>query len=184
MPFPTRLSLQPGGETVVPTIKKVGIFDMDGLYKVMQRWFYDNKYYFEETLYKHKPGTAAGKEEEIGWTGWRKVNDYVKFHIKVFFHIYDIKNIEVIKEGKKVKLTKCRVWIEFNGDVELDYTKRFGQSKFGKFLFDVYNKFVLQEEKVLSNWWDELYYRVYKLHTITKEYLDMESKGNAYYDIW
>ena len=48
-------------------VKKVGIFDLDGLYKVMQRWFYDNGYYFEEPTYKHKPGTAAGKEEEIWW---------------------------------------------------------------------------------------------------------------------
>ena len=74
--------------------------------------------------------------------------------------------------------------IEFSGNVTLDYTNMFGKSKFGKVLFNIYNNMVLQKERGLAMWWDELYYRIYKLQTITKEYLDMESKGNAYYDIW
>jgi|TARA_B100002003_G_C14118291_1_gene537842 hypothetical protein len=165
-------------------LQKAGIIDLDGLYKVMQRWFYDNKYYFEEGTSRERPGTAAGVEFEWKWTAWRKVNGYLKFHINLFFHAWDVQDIEVIKEGKKVKLTKCRLKIEFDGAIELDYTNRFSKTVFGKMLFNLYNTFVLKGEKILANWWDELYYRVYKLQTIAKEYLDMESKGNAYYDIW
>jgi len=165
-------------------LKKVGIIDLDGLYRTMQRWFYDNNYYFEEPTSRIRPGTAAGVEYEFKWVAWRKVSDYVKFWINVWIYVWDAKDLEVIKDGKKVKLTKCRLQIEFDGYVELDYTNRFQKTKFLQWLMNFYHKYILREEKVISNWWDELYYRVYKLQTIAKEYLDMESKGNAYYDIW
>ena len=164
-------------------VKKVGIVDLDGLYKVMQRWFYDNNYYFEEPTTRIRPGSAAGVEYEYKWIAWRKVNSYAKYWINVWIYVWDAKKIEVIKEGKKVELTKCRIEMEFDGWVELDWTKRFN-TKFEKFLFWFYNQLILRPEKIISLWWDELYYRVYKLQTITKEYLDMESTGNAYYDIW
>jgi len=165
-------------------IKKVGIIDLDGLYQTMYRWFYDQKYYFEEGTSRLRPGSPAGVQYEYRWTAWRKVNDYVKFNISTWIYVYDAKELEVIKEGKKIKLTKCRLQIELDGSVEMDYTGRFSKTKFGQFLFWFYNSFILQEEKFVANWWDELYYRMYKLQTIIKEYIDMEAKGNAYYDIW
>ena len=165
-------------------VQKVGIIDLDGLYIIMQRWFEDNKFYFEEPTSRLRPGTPAGVEYEWKWKCWRKVSDYVKFHVYIFFHVWDAKEIEVIKEGKKVKLTKCRLKIEFDGDMEMDWTNRFQRSKFSRWLFKFYYTFILKEEKQVANWWDELYYRVYKLQTISKEYLDMETRGNAYYDIW
>ncbi len=33
-------------------------------------------------------------------------------------------------------------------------------------------------------WWDEMQYKLHKFHTVVKEFLDMESKGNAYYEVW
>jgi len=165
-------------------VQKVGIIDLDGLYKTMRRWFYDYKYYFEEPTSRVRPGSAAGVEYEWVWRAWRKINEYTKFNVRVYFYIWDAKDIEVIKDGEKVKLTKCRLMLEIDGDIELDYGNFFGKSKFGKILFSILNSLVFQEEKILANWWDELYYHLYKLQTIAKEYLDMESKGNAYYDVW
>jgi hypothetical protein len=164
-------------------LKKVGIIDLDGFYKVMYKWFYDNGYVFEEPTSRIRPGTAAGVEYEYKWACWRKVNEYVKYHITVWIYVWDAKKMDVIKEGQKIELTKCRLEMEFDGYVELDWTKRFN-TKFEKFLFWFYNQLILRPEKLISNYWDELYYRVYKLQTIAKEYLDMESKGNAYYDVW
>lgn len=170
------------------TLRKYGIIDLDGLYKAVYRWFYDEKMYFEEPLSRVRPGTAAGKEYEYRWTGWRKINDYAKQNIRIQTHVWDAKDIEVVRDGHKIRLTKCRIRIEFNGEVEVDYKKSDGSTifkgKFGSILGKMYNTFILQEERQLANWWDELYYRLFKLHTICKEYLDMEAKGNAYYDVW
>ena len=166
------------------TLLKYGIIDFDGLYKAMYQWLYEHKYHFEEPLSRIRPGTAAGVEYEFRWQAWRKINEYYKQNILIHMQVWDVKDIEVVKDGHKVKLTKCRIKIDFSGDIELDYTNRFGKTKFGKMLFNLYNTFILQSERQLATWWDELYYRVYKLQTIAKEYLDMEAKGNAYYDVW
>jgi hypothetical protein len=165
-------------------VEKVGIVDLDGLYKTMRRWFYDYKYYFEEPTTRIRPGSAAGVEYEWIWKGWKKPNEYMKQNLDVYFYIWDVKDIEVVKDGEKVKLTKCRILIEFDGDIELDYGGFFEKTWWSRILFNLYNSLVLQEEKQVANWWDELYYHLYKLQTITKEYLDMEAKGNAYYDVW
>jgi hypothetical protein len=165
-------------------IQKVGIIDLDGLYKTMRRWFYDYKYYFEEPTSRVRPGSAAGIELEWIWKAWRKINDYAKFNVRVYFYIWDVKDLEVIKDGEKVKLTKCRIMIEFDGDVEFDYSNVFEKTKIGRYLFNIYNNLILQHERQLAAWWDQHYYHLYKLQTITKEYLDMEAKGNAYYDMY
>jgi hypothetical protein len=165
-------------------IQKVGIIDLDGLYRTMRRWFYDYKFYFEEPTSRVRPGNAAGQELEWIWNAWRKINEYAKYNVKVYFYIWDVKEMEVIKDGEKVKLTKCRLMIEIDGNVELDYSKVFEKSNLGKLLFKIYNTLILQEERQIAGWWDILYYHLYKLQTITKEYLDMESKGNAYYDMY
>jgi hypothetical protein len=165
-------------------VQKVGIIDLDGLYKTMQKWFYDNNYLFEEPTSRIRPGTPAGIELEYRWTAWRKVNAFVKFHVIVRIYAWDVKDMEVIKNGEKVKLTKCRIKINIDGHVEVDWQKRFQKNKFTKLLYNLLMSLIYQEEKVVALWWDELYYRLYKLQTIAKEYLDMESKGNTFYDVW
>jgi hypothetical protein len=168
------------------TIKFNGIFDFNGLYKVAHDWIVNQNYYFEEKLYKHKVPTPAGAEQDIMWEGWRKVNEYVRYWINVYIKLFDLKEIEVIKEGKKKKLYKARMFIEISGKVELDYSNRFGNSLFGIMLRNFMHKHVWKytEGRISSIWGDELYYRTLKLHQVIKEFLDMESKGNAYYDMW
>ena len=74
--------------------------------------------------------------------------------------------------------------IVFGGKVELDFSKRFPTSRLAGHLMDFLISYVWKPEKVVSMWWDELYYRIYKFQRVVKEYLEMESKGNAYYDMW
>ena len=168
------------------TIKFNGIFDFSGLYRVSHDWMINQGYYFEEKLYKHKVPSPAGAEQDIEWEGWIKATEYIKYWIYMYIKLFDLKEIEVIKDGEKKKLYKARMIIEISGDVELDYTNRFGSSRFGLALRNFMHKHVWKhtEGRIGSIWWDELYYRTFKLHQVIKEFLDMESKGNAYYDMW
>jgi len=164
-------------------IKYEGIFDYDRLYKIVYHWLSNQGYYVNEPTYKSKPGTAAGTEEEIELRAWRKVNNYVKYWIYVYFHVYDIKPMEIVKEGKKKKVIKARIWIELDAEVELDYNNRFEKSRFLEALRTFLNNIVLKS-KIDVVWTDELYYRMLKLHKVIKEFLEMETKTNAYYDVW
>ena len=164
-------------------IKYDGIFDWEGLYHLIYRWFVSRNYYFEETSIKHKTPSPLGAEVKMEMSGWRKTTPYVKEWVTIFFIFYDMREVEVIKDGKKKKLTKGKVIMEIHGYVETDWQNRWGTTQFGQYLKEFYDKFFIKKD--LENiWWDRLYYIMYKLHTEIKTFLDMEAKENAYYDMW
>tara|TARA_Y100000310_G_C20517680_1_gene732025 strand:- start:452 stop:985 length:534 start_codon:yes stop_codon:yes gene_type:complete len=167
----------------VALIRLDGIFDFKGLYEVMHSWFVDRGYFFEETLYKHKVPSPAGAEQTIEWSGWKKVNEYIKYWIEVHIKIRDMKQLEVVKEGEKRILTKGRLRIEFDAHVEADYANRFNGSKFLQKLQDIYLKYIIKSDLDFI-YTDQLWYVAYKLHRVTKEFLDFDTKGNAFYDVW
>jgi len=168
-------------------LKYNGVIDFDNLYRLMHNWIVEQGYYFEETLYKHKIPTLAGAEDHMVWSGWRKHNEYAQYWINVYIILWEAKEIEVIKDGQKKKLTKAKMQIEMEGEVKLDYSKRFGGSKFANNLKNFLDKYILMqpmEGAAGTVWWDEMQYKLHKFHTVVKEFLDMESKGNAYYEVW
>ena len=165
-------------------LKFNGIFDFDGLYKVMYNWFNGMSFYFEEGLYKHKVPTPAGAEQDIEWSGWRKITEYTKYWIRLYIKLYDMKEIIVIKDGQKKKLTKARLMIEFYPSVELDYQARFSkENRLALQLQDFYHKFIIKKN-IQNIWEDQIWYYTLKLYTIIKEYMDFEAKGNVFYDMW
>ena len=160
-------------------IQYKGVFDFDGLYKMMHAWIVNKRLTFHEERYKDKVSTPFGNELEIKWNAERKVTEFIKEYIKIEFHLWDFAEVEVIKEGKKVKMNKARMEIKFFAELELDYNKKFSGSTFNQKL----GKFYL--EKVI--YWDwrirnanALEYSVYDLHAKVKKYLNMNTDSNAY----
>lgn len=164
-------------------IKHRGIFDMNGLFKTMRKWLFDQGYEMHEKSYKHKVPVPTGAEQEFEWWAWKRVNNYVKFHFEIFIRIYDLKQVEVIREGKKKTLTQGSLLMELAPSIEIDYQNRFGGSKLMQSLHDFYVKYVMNYPIDLK-WGDEIYYRMLKLQTVIKEYLNFETKTNAYQDMW
>ncbi len=159
-------------------LKYRGVFDMDGLYRAMVAWMEGQKYEFHEQYYKHKVPSPLGAEQEMGWFGKRKVNPYVRFWIYIHFHIWDMKDVEVVRDGKKKKMLSGRMQMEMDGYVELDWQNMFSGNKFLVHLQDWMNKYVLFK-KITGGWEDELYYRIHKLYYVVKDFLNMESVHNA-----
>ena len=164
-------------------IKHKGVFYLQGLFRTIRKWFMDRSYEFHESDIKHKVPSPAGYEEEYKMHGIKEVNAYIQFRIDVGFIIYDVREVEVIRDGKKHKLTHAALNMELFGTITYDYSNRFGGSKFLQNLEDFYLKNIIRKAKDLR-WDDELYYRVYKLQQAIKEYLDFETKSNAYEGAW
>lgn len=163
----------------IHVIRYTGIFDFDGLYKAMVGWLKARRYWFFEDTYKHKPGGPFGKELEIKWIAKKKVTEFYDTSMTINIHIWDLKDVEVIKEGKKIKLQKARMEIRFDADITLDYQKQWEKSSWTQALFTFYRKYIIKQEWE-SLWWDTIYYRLLKFHAFTKNYLDMQTKGNEY----
>ena len=80
-------------------IKYAGVVDFEHLYRTMIEWFNSRKYDFYEVLYKDKP-----PELELEWVAKRKLDEFYQHRIEISFHLYDVKEVEAIKEGIKKKM--------------------------------------------------------------------------------
>lgn len=155
-------------------IKYAGVVDFENLYQTMIGWFRGRKYDFFETLYKDKP-----PELELEWTAKRKLDEFYQHKIEISFHLYDVKEVEAIKDGVKKKMIYCRMVITFKPILLLDWQKRWQTSIFMRMLYKFYFRNVIYREFQLK-YADALYYLYYGLHAKVKECLEMESASNAY----
>lgn len=157
-----------------------GVFDFEGLYRMMHAWLINKRFLFHEDRYKDKVWTPFGNELEIEWTAEKKVTEYVKEFIVVKFHLWDFAEVEIIQQGKKVKMTKSRMEIKFDAKLQLDYTQKF-QNKgiFAQKLGEFYqNKVIYWDWRI--KYADTLTYSMYDLHAKVKKYLNEISASNAY----
>ncbi len=174
MAYPTKLT-----HPAKIMIRYGGIFDFNGLYNLMVKWFKDRGYWFHEKAYKHKVPSPKGAEQEISWMAEREVTEYYKYVVNIYFHLWDIAEVEVERKGEKKRLTSARMEIIMNCSVEIDYEKRFTKTRFWRLVIDWYHKYVMRKE-IEDIWLDTLYHRLYNLQNLVKEYLDMEAKGEEF----
>ena len=159
-------------------IKKHGIFDMDKLYKFVYAWLDDRKYFFHEKLYKHKPGFIKGNEVELEIESFRKVTGYVKYNIDITFHLWDVVDVDVIKHGKKQKMSQARMDITLNGYITTDYEENWEKKKLYKIMNDIYEKYIIKR-KIEDIWMIELYKEAYDLHEKIKAIAEQEASRNG-----
>ncbi len=161
-------------------VRYTGVFDFEGLYRMMHAWLINKRFEFHENRYKDKVFTPFGNELEIEWYAEKKVTEYIKEYIDIKFHLWDFSEVEVIKDGKKIKMTKSRMEIKLDAKLEMDYTKKFsGKGAFAKKLGEFYqNKVIYWEWRIKYS--DALTYNMYDLHHKIKKYLELYSGTNAY----
>ncbi|MBS3149228.1 hypothetical protein J4455_00845 [Candidatus Woesearchaeota archaeon] len=118
-------------------IKKIGLIDFSKLYLESREFFDDYKYIFHETQHKSKD-TDKGRKLDIKWLGYREVDKYAKFQIKVNIVMFGI------KEVKGLYSTEMYVYID--GNVILDYKNQWEISRFRSFLFKFYNRYIIRRD--------------------------------------
>ncbi|MBW2992009.1 hypothetical protein KY345_02210 [Candidatus Woesearchaeota archaeon] len=160
-------------------VRYKGVLDLEGLYRVIVQWLKARRYWFHETTYKHKVPSPFGAEEEIRFVGERKCTEYYKHQIMIYTHVWGQQEVEVIKEGKKQKLIKCKVEFRIQGTLITDYQGRFERNAFTRKLRDFMHKHLIKE-RLENIWGDELYYRTLKLQAVIKDYIDMYTKSHEY----
>ncbi|MCF7866869.1 hypothetical protein K9M18_05545, partial [Candidatus Woesearchaeota archaeon] len=69
-------------------IRYKGVYDFDGLYKLMRGWLDERRYDFMETLYKDKVAGTLGNKVEIKMTPEMKIDEFVKFKINFNMKYY------------------------------------------------------------------------------------------------
>jgi hypothetical protein len=150
-------------------IKHKGNFSLSKLLQDIKSWFDNNHYEFHAPKHKHK-----AESEDIKFFGERKITGYIKFYLTVEIRVWELREVEVIKDGEKVKTNHGRVAIDFIPSYKLDYDDRFGGSKWMQAIQDFYHKYIIKR-KIEDYWEDELFLQAGNLIRVIKNALEYEA---------
>lgn len=117
-------------------IKLRGIFDLDGAYSTVPKWYKKHQFKFAEKNYKHK-----GEDIIIEWSGEKTVSPYAKHKTNVSFEVNEAKEVDVVVGGKKAKRIKgviiATVESKFETDIKGVWKKSPLREKLGK-VYELY----------------------------------------------
>jgi hypothetical protein len=162
--------------------KYQGILDMAGLFSVVTDWFETRGYEITIPQVKHKAKTF-GFEDEYKIMGWRDETDLHRVQIEFYMHMWDANQVEVIVDGQKKQLMKGRFYMALRGKLAVDYFERFDSSILFKGLRKFMMKMVLKH-RYDAIWTDLIHYKMHEIQNNIKEFLDMQSKGKYFKNMW
>ncbi len=122
-------------------LKVNGIFDLFRVREAIAGAISARKYFMFEKANSVRE-MPEGKEYEMEFAAFKKVDDYVKFSITVKFLIQNFNEVE--SEGKI--LGSGIATISFTSEMEKDWKKRFGGTGFKNLVREVYEKYVVPEK--------------------------------------
>lgn len=153
--------------------KYTGIWDFKETYRFVYDWFIDKGYKIKEKGYSEKI-KPDGKEIEIKWEAKRKISDYFRFVIKADWLILKMVEVEVEKEGKKIKMNKGYIELKFTAILEKDYEHRWENNAFIKFLRGVYDRYIIRGR--IDKYEDEILDEVDEVIAQSKSFLTIEGR--------
>ena len=162
----------------VTLVKHRGFFNYSQLLQAIRKWYIDDDYeVLNMPMYKQKFPSPTGVEHEFKIHGEKNVTDYVKFHMDIFMRVYNMRDIEIIQDGKKIKLQDGQVQVEVMPKLELDWQKRFSGpppwKKFLQALDEFYRNYIIKY-KIVDYWEDEVLLKSSQLARVIKEALGQE----------
>lgn len=146
-------------------IRYRGDFDLDRLYKECKKWFKSKNYIFTEKEHTDKT-RPQGDELNIKFMARREIDDYAEFNIETYFFI-----LEVNKKDNKI--SNAHVKINIEAFVKLDYKGLWQKSPFKKFLFFIYNNYIIKK-KILNEYEGKLENELTEYSNLIKSYLNLE----------
>ncbi len=155
-------------------IKQGGIFHFKDFYAFAYDWIISEDYDLTEKKYSEKV-TGDAKQIEIIWEAYKKVSDYFRFVLKMRWLILGMKDVEVQREGKKVKMNSGSIEITFQAILEKDYESRWEDKPVWKFLRGVYDRYIIRSR--IDKYEDKVVGELLNLIDQTKAFLALEAKA-------
>ncbi len=159
------------------SIKVEQPFHLKNLYQFMHLWLLENGFVSKdgdkdkwETFYLEKRGQV--NEHWMEWDLIKNIegNSYYRFKLNIKMHTLGMKKIEVMQEGKKVKLDHGEIEIVFKGSLETDIGGKWKSHWFLKHFKDNYDQRIFKEE-FYSMHEENLYRSMYGLQGMVKKYM-------------
>ena len=147
-----------------------GLFSAKEYFKFLDTFFQEKLYNKREPVSMEKV-EAAGKYVEQEIEPYKKMSDYAKFVIRINTKMFNVKEVEVEKDGHKIKLNQGRVAILIDGLIQTDYENRWSNAPFYIFMRTIYDKFIYKS--YIDQFEVQLDQEVNQLHTQLKAFFNL-----------
>ncbi|MBW2990575.1 hypothetical protein KY348_02610 [Candidatus Woesearchaeota archaeon] len=118
-----------------------GLFNMKDLFRLICKWFNEHGYdMFENKNFEEV--YEEGKKVICELIPYKKVTDYHKLEIRIFFTCENLKEVEVEIKGVKQKLLKGRIDATFDAILVTDYEGRWEGRPAHYFYRAIIDKFI------------------------------------------
>jgi hypothetical protein len=135
------------------TIKHRGFFNLQKLLKTIQGFFSSRDFVPDWENLK-----VRSDEYEVIFNADKKVTEWVKFSFRIQIWIYDLKKVEIVKEGKKIKMDEGKITCEVTPTLILDWQNRFEKKgpfeKFTAVLKDLHLKYIMKRD--IGDYWEDV----------------------------
>ncbi|MDD5191638.1 MAG: hypothetical protein PHH54_02045 [Candidatus Nanoarchaeia archaeon] len=152
-------------------IKQKAIFHFKDFYGFTYDWLVGEGYKVTEKVYSEEISGDA-KKIEIEWEAKKKVSDYFRFVIQVRWMILGLKNVEVQREGKKLKMNSGQVELKVKGVLVKDYEHKWEDYPVWKFLRGMYDRYIIRSR--IEQYEDKLKEEVEEFIAQSKSFLVIE----------
>lgn len=125
-------------------LRKEGFYTPEALYGLVNGWYGENKYAVIKEDHTRKIAPDGG-EIKVNWEGFRNVDTYFRFWIKIELWVWKGVDVLVEKDGKKQKMNKGKIEFQFKSWLQKNYRQTFSVTRFGNFLRRFYEKYVVKE---------------------------------------
>jgi len=120
-----------------------GLFSVTDLYQLVDNWL--REYAYDKYEKKNEEiVTPAGKDIILELRPWMKITDYAKNEIRIRMFMKDVKEVEVEKDGAKIKLNQGDIQIILDGYTVTDYENRWESKPVFVFLRTVFDKYIFK----------------------------------------
>lgn len=162
-------------------------FHLKNLYKLIHDWMDEEGFvdiYGErhpdgnpEIFYFERIGGSGSKEHRIRWRYLKTPQNstYYRYYVKIDFLSINMKSIEVMHQGYKMKTDRGDLVIDVEGWLQLDYNNEWVNTSFlrSKFIQKLFLNRIYKEK--IESHKVELYKAIYRLQNTIKQYLKLKT---------
>ena len=162
------------------SVKYEDVFNMKELYKATRDWLIANEYTTAkgsekmEKFYLEKHTPNGARELWIWWRNARSPHEskYFKYHMNVDYHVLNMKDVEIMHQGQKLKANKGEVEVIINCWLETEAEFEVKKSIFA-FIAERFNKRIYKKQ--IEEHKRDIKEDLDKLQNFIKQFLELKS---------
>jgi hypothetical protein len=141
-----------------------GLFDLPGLYKLIDSFFYEKGYDKRESMNSEQV-MPDGRDIYLELMPFKSITDYFKMQVKIRLHVGHMKKLEIDRDGAKVPINEGELSIVFDGYLQSDRQGRWNNTPVQWFIRTIFDKYIFKGHFVRAEQWvvsdiDDLYKRI------------------------